>query len=298
MSSYSIADKPQKATIMRLSNIYGVLLVLAALMACCQAATRRHPDPSQCPRCPSGVPETAPPPGDFAFYFLVRQWPDEFCYKQQGCSTIPDPAAGFTLHGLWPNLDNACQKDYPEHCSYRDGFDAFDVSTINQATLTSMEQNWPSYTTANECFWEHEWDCHGSCSGLAQQDYFQGVLDLHSKYDISAALSAANIEPSNQPVSTRDFEQALRDSFGVTPYLYCEHSSGQDYINEVFMCFTKDLRAVDCEQVCTVHPCEPRSSQDCGTELIYKLSNVRSKPQKPCTGSFRQCRPKSGTCAD
>ena len=43
---------------------------------------------------------------------------------------------------------------------------------------------------ANECFWEHEWDCHGSCSGLSQQDYFQETLNLHSQYDISVgALS-------------------------------------------------------------------------------------------------------------
>ena len=58
---------------MRLSDTSGVLLVLAGLVVCCQAAARR--DPGQCPRCPSGIPETAPAPGDFAFYFLVR-WGD------------------------------------------------------------------------------------------------------------------------------------------------------------------------------------------------------------------------------
>ncbi len=35
--------------------------------------------------------------------------------------------ADFTLHGLpavhmWPDLDNDCLRDFPEHCSYRDGF--------------------------------------------------------------------------------------------------------------------------------------------------------------------------------
>lgn len=37
----------------------------------------------------------------------------------------------------------------------------------------------------NPCFWEHEWDCHGSCSGFKQQDYFQKTLDLHKRYDIA-----------------------------------------------------------------------------------------------------------------
>ena len=277
---------------------------------------------------------------------------------------------------------------------------------------------------------------------------------------VQAALSAAGIEPSEDPVSTSDFEDALRASFGVTPYLYCEHGGGRDYINEVldqvhalcssqqhqtlaslrpaaasacasataaedcitpvgqgyssgqrllgacaqkaftsswlrsilfcladaaaaaalgcaharsagwpgpvwasniqrvwlnsfctarhitllmahavalisvgflllrlrrllhgnrhvsvvweercirwqaaavvqvFMCFTEDLQAVDCSQVCRVQSCKPRDNQDCGTELIYKLSDVQKKPQRNCTGNFRHCRPKSGTCAD
>ncbi|KAK9916322.1 hypothetical protein WJX75_001236 [Coccomyxa subellipsoidea] len=271
-------------------------MALAAFVIYCQAAEKR--DPGQCPRCPSGIPQTAPPPGDFAFYFLVRQWPNEFCYKNQGCSTIPDPEAGFTLHGLWPNLDNACQKDYPEHCSQSGGFDTFDVQSVDQATLDDMERNWPSYTSANECFWSHEWDCHGSCSGLSQQEYFQGVLNLHSQYNISAALAAKNILPSSTPVSTSDFLDALTSDFGAAPLLYCQQGGGQDFINEIFMCFTKDLRAVDCSEVCRVHPCEPRGSQMCKDTLTYKLGPVRSKAEKPCTDSFRSCRPKSGTCAD
>jgi hypothetical protein len=48
---------------------------------------------------------------------------------------------------LWPNLDNACQKDYPEHCSQSGGFDTFDVQSVDQATLDDMERNWPSYTS-------------------------------------------------------------------------------------------------------------------------------------------------------
>ncbi len=52
-------------------------------------------------------------------------------------------AEGFTLHGLWPNLDNECQDDYPEKCSD----DEFDASALNCDTYSDMKEVWPSYTT-------------------------------------------------------------------------------------------------------------------------------------------------------
>ena len=50
---------------------------------------------------------------------------------------------GFTLHGLWPNLDNPCPADYPEHCDNS----VFDATEIDQDVLQSMEKLWPSYST-------------------------------------------------------------------------------------------------------------------------------------------------------
>lgn len=48
----------------------------------------------------------------------------------------------FTLHGLWPNLDNPCLQDYPEHCPPADPFD-FDL--ISDDTRDKMKTDWPSY---------------------------------------------------------------------------------------------------------------------------------------------------------
>ncbi|EIE22164.1 ribonuclease T2 [Coccomyxa subellipsoidea C-169] len=159
-----------------------------------------------------------------------------------------------------------------------------------------MDIEWPSYTTENPCFWEHEWDCHGSCSNFSQQNYFQKTLDLHKRYDIAAALAAKGIQPSETPVSRSDFLDALEADFGVRPLLYCQGGGGKDYINEIFMCFTQDLKAVNCEKVCRTQPCEPRGAQQCNDELIYKLGPVASKAERPCSNNFRQCHEKSGTC--
>ena len=50
---------------------------------------------------------------------------------------------GFTLHGLWPNLDNPCPADYPEHCDDS----VFNRNEIDEHVLQSMEKLWPSYST-------------------------------------------------------------------------------------------------------------------------------------------------------
>ena len=44
------------------------------------------------------------------------------------------------------------------------------------------------YNAANECFWEHEWSCHGSCSGWNQHDYFSNTINLHNNNDIAVSV--------------------------------------------------------------------------------------------------------------
>ena len=46
-----------------------------------------------------------------------------------------------TLHGLWPQLCNPCNKDFPLHCSNK----PFDLQSIPQATVDKMRVEWPSY---------------------------------------------------------------------------------------------------------------------------------------------------------
>ena len=44
---------------------------------------------------------------------------------------------------------------------------------------------------ANECFWEHEWSCHGSCSGWNQHDYFSNTIALHNDNDITVSARSS-----------------------------------------------------------------------------------------------------------
>ena len=50
---------------------------------------------------------------------------------------------------------------------------------------------------------------------------------------MQAALAKSGIVPSNQPVSTDDFTEALTNAFGYAPILHCHHNNGNSYIEEV-----------------------------------------------------------------
>ncbi len=36
---------------------------------------------------------------------------------------------------------------------------------------------------ANEEFWEHEWQCHGTCSGFSLPDYFTNAIEAYEQCD-------------------------------------------------------------------------------------------------------------------
>ena len=46
---------------------------------------------------------------------------------------------------------------------------------------------------ADDCFWAHEWSCHGSCSGWNQHDYFSNTIKLHNDNDIAVSLACQSI---------------------------------------------------------------------------------------------------------
>lgn len=126
-----------------------------------------------------------------------------------------------------------------------------------------------AFHAADFCFYTHEWDCHGSCSGLSQSDYFSKVIALHEKYSIMVrpqtlpctepayvlralnltllhaqdALSEANIEPADEPIRTSDVVAAVKDRFGVEPILHCSKGGGKEYLNEVGLSCVVQLHA-------------------------------------------------------
>ena len=103
-----------------------------------------------------GRADTQAAPGAFAFYLLNLSWSPEFCATHRG-SPECGRSLGFVVHGLWPQDVSG---DYPEDCSDATGPAKPQAYTDVIPTVSLIE---------------HEWETHGTCSGLTPDAYFAAI---------------------------------------------------------------------------------------------------------------------------
>jgi ribonuclease T2 len=96
--------------------------------------------------------------GQFDYYVLSLSWAPSYCLTHPNdgdeCSS---KGYGFVLHGLWPQYDGG---GYPEKCQTD-----FELSTEAAAKGRTI---YPSPRLMS-----HEWQEHGTCSGVSALDYFR-----------------------------------------------------------------------------------------------------------------------------
>jgi hypothetical protein len=103
--------------------------------------------------------------------FLVASVPASALEWTLGMQLCPD-ATEWTLHGLWPNTDDCKPSSFDEHA----------ISSIE----SQLEAKWSSCYgkgAGDEDFWQHEWQKHGTCSGMDELTYFNTALALQAKYN-------------------------------------------------------------------------------------------------------------------
>jgi ribonuclease T2 len=99
--------------------------------------------------------------GRFDYYLMSLSWSPSYCETHPGdAEQCARKGFGFVLHGLWPQNRNG---SWPQQCP--DDLKP-DAATVER-TLAFM----PSRRLI-----EHEWQTHGSCSGLDPSEYF-GLAD-------------------------------------------------------------------------------------------------------------------------
>ena len=119
--------------------------------------------------------------GHFDYYLMSLSWSPSYC------ETHPDDAEqcahkgfGFVLHGLWPqNRDGS----WPQHCAS----DAQPDAATIQRTLAFM----PSRRLI-----EHEWQTHGSCTGLDPRAYFELADRAFAAVNVPDALKTPALAPT------------------------------------------------------------------------------------------------------
>ncbi len=170
-------------------------------------------------------------PGSFAYYLLVLSYAPDFCDQPQGNK---DPRecgkgrhVGYVVHGLWPQGETTRG---PENCG---------SSPVSQSLVQFMLRYIPT-----ESLIQHEWQTHGSCTGLSAADYFGLVRKARDAVTIPTDLTA----PTQQlQLSPSDVESKFaganpkypRNAFRTSCYRNQE-------LEEIRICLSTDLTPRAC----------------------------------------------------
>ena len=172
-------------------------------------------------------------PGAFDFYVLSLSWSPSFCdaagerAPRQQCGERP---YSFVVHGLWPQYE----KGFPEFCQVP-------APRLDRNIVSSMLDLMPAPRLVF-----HEWDRHGTCSGLSPRAYFEAirktraVVKIPPEYiDVSTTLT----------VTPDEVEEAfVKANPGLTREAVSVNCDNQR-LREVRLCLSKDFRFRDCAEI-------------------------------------------------
>jgi len=166
----------------------------------------------------------------FDFFVLALSWSPDYCATNgsndpQQCSI--GKKLGFVLHGLWPQYN----KGYPSNCS---------TEKMPASVKAQFAGLYP-----NDNLFDHEWEKHGTCTGLTPAEYLQFGKQLKA----SVAIPAEFRSPE---APFRTTSNALKTSFGALNLAFSAASfevscsgSGR-YLKEIYVCFARDGSPTAC----------------------------------------------------
>lgn len=201
-----------------MKKLHFALLLAAALICSTATEARRYYAPFV-----SGnrtVEKNAP--GLFDYYVLALSWSPDYCATArrgtQQCDT--GKKLGFVLHGLWPQFE----RGYPQNCA---------TVPLPSGLKDQFPALYPSDTLM-----EHEWQHHGTCTGLIPESYLALSNQLKNKINIPSNY----MQPAQPFRATIDelraaFTQVNSslnfDGIGIS----CNRNGS--FLKEVYICFDR-----------------------------------------------------------
>lgn len=185
-------------------------------------------------------------PGAFDYFVLALSWEPSYCAidgDRKGDPSCTDSGDGWVLHGLWPQFEDG----WPSYCPNK-------TRAPSRRDVRAMSDIMGSETLAR-----HQWNKHGTCSGMTATEYFEASRtayeavvrpDVFRRLDETVRLPARVVEDA--------FLDANPDLDADQLTVTCKNR----HIQEVRICLTKDLdpRACgadvrrDCRQEDAVFP--------------------------------------------
>jgi ribonuclease T2 len=173
-------------------------------------------------------------PGEFDFYVLSLSWSPSFCdsagerAKQQAeCGERP---YSFVVHGLWPQYE----KGFPEYCQVPS-------PRLDRNIISAMLDLMPAPRLIF-----HEWDRHGTCSGLAPRAYFETLRKARAIVKIPPEFLEVKSELTVTPDAVEEaFTKANPGLSRGAIAVGCDAKR----LREIRICMTRDLGFRDCAEV-------------------------------------------------
>lgn len=170
----------------------------------------------------------------FDYYLLNLSWSPEFCYSHPNAPECGRHAS-FVLHGLWPQNSDGT---YPQNCSNAPG----------PANPSEYSDIYPDPSLL-----EHEWQTHGTCSGLSPDAFFQTARAAFQSVKVPAMLAQLQNQislPPNQILSL------VEQSNPGIPQQSLALSCGNNSLTAIEVCLDKQLHPLACG---AVHSCGART---------------------------------------
>lgn len=198
------------------SVLLGCLLAIGQGLSCDAFARHKH----------ENRPGIA---GQFDYYLLSLSWSPSYCLVHpEDDSQCHRRGYGFVLHGLWPQYENG---GYPQDCATS--------ATLTEEAFALGRTIYPSPRLIR-----HEWQQHGTCSGLDAMRYFRAA---------DAALAVVHIpQLFDAPATDQHLEvEAIRRQFlAANPTMTAEGlsiSCSRGELTEVRVCLSRELKLRRCE---------------------------------------------------
>jgi len=176
-------------------------------------------------------------PGRFDFYLFALSWSPSYCEAAENRSrnaAIDRQCSGrpfaFVVHGLWPQYT----RGFPSYCQVP-------APRLNRAIVGAMLDLMPSPRLVF-----HEWDRHGTCSGLSAQSYFDTIRRARAAVKIPPDFSALD-KPA--AVSPGDIASAFIKANPELPRDAISVACDGKRLTEVWVCLSKDLSFRSCPEV-------------------------------------------------
>ena len=190
------------------------------------------PPPPPAPRAAAKLRKTTA--GKFDFYVMSLSWSPGFCATPAGRNEPlqcgPGRRFAFVLHGLWPQYEKG---GWPQNCSA----EATDASVVN-SMLTIMPS--PKLVA-------HEWEKHGTCSGLSPKDYFEEATEAFHSVKIPPRYKAPLQQFTVSPDRLRQDFAAANPMIGDRGFVVLCGGNGR-FLQEVRVCLTQELKGRPCNR--------------------------------------------------